>query len=157
MDGDAQLVVVLIKHLVITKGDVAYGKVKEAAAVRRLEARYCNICLGIKLLCDAPRNAVQLHAVQTAIPHRLRQTAEEVAHAHCRLQNVARLKAHVADSLIDRFDNRGACVMGVQRRGPCSIVVLIRQEAFQLGVFRSPCGFIRVKGVGQAAPAHILR
>jgi len=29
------------------------------------------------------------------------------------------------------------------------------QQLFQLGIFRSPCGLLRVKGVGQTAPAHI--
>ena len=71
--------------LVLPKRNVADGEVKIAGAVRRLKARDSDVGLGIELLGDAPGDAVQLHAVELAARHALRQQAEKVADTHRRL------------------------------------------------------------------------
>ena len=115
VNGKTELVVSPVVDLVLSKGHVADGKVEEIPSVGGFKACHGNVCLGIELLGDASRNGIQLHAVEPAAFHALRQHTEEVAHAHGRLQDVAGLEAHVAHRLIDRLDNRGAGVVSVQR------------------------------------------
>ena len=115
VNGKTELVVSPVVDLVLSKGHVADGKVEEIPSVGGFKACHGNVCLGIELLGDASRNGIQLHAVEPAAFHALRQHTEEVAHAHGRLQDVAGLEAHAADSLIDCLDNRGAGVVSVQR------------------------------------------
>ena len=58
-----QLVVGFVIDLILTERYIADGKVKEVTPVGGLKAAYCDVRLGIELLCDAPGNWVQLHAV----------------------------------------------------------------------------------------------
>ena len=155
MDVEAQLVVGFIVHLVLTERDVADGKVIEVPPVGGLEARHGDVGFGVKLPGDAPGNTVQLHAVQTAPGHALRQHPEEIAHAAGRLQNVAGTKAHLLHSLIDSADNGGAGVVGVEGGGPRRLIFLRGQQLLQLRILGGPHGFVRVKGIRHAAPAHI--
>ena len=85
VDGEAEPVILRVVYLVLAKRHVADGEVIKAGAARRLKARHGDVCLGVKLLCYAPGDAVQLYAVELAALHRLRQQAEEVADAHRRL------------------------------------------------------------------------
>ena len=106
---------------------------------------------------NPPGNRVQLHAIQLASGHALWQHTEEVAHATGRLQDIPGLKPHTAHSLINRLNDRRAGVVGVEG-GPSGGSVFLRgQQLLQFGILRSPCGFVLVKGVGKATPAHILR
>ena len=114
MDAEIQLVVGFISNLILTKRHIADGKVKEVPAVSGLKAAYCDVRLGIKLLCDAPGNRVQLYAVQMAVSHFLRQHTKEIAHTAGRLQDVAGLKTHAAHGLIDGPDYRGTGVVRVE-------------------------------------------
>ena len=130
MDGKTELVVSPVVDLVLSKGHVADGEVEEIPPVGGFKSCHGNVRLGIELLGDSAGNAVQLHAVEPAAFHALRQQTEEVTHAHGRLQDVAGPEAHAADSLIDCLDNRGAGVVSVQRgssgggvflRGKCGV------------------------------------
>ena len=118
MDGKTELVVSPVVDLILAKGDIADGKVEEIPPVGGFKARHGNVRLGIELLCDSAGDAVQLHTVQAASLHLLREKPEKVSDAHGRLQDVAGLEAHAADSLIDCLDNRGTGVVGVQRGSP---------------------------------------
>ena len=115
MDGKTELVVSPVVDLILSKGHVADGKVEEIPPVGSFKACHGNVCLGIELLGDSAGDAVQLHTVQAASLHLLREKPEKVPDAHGRLQDVAGLEAHAADSLIDRLDNRGAGVVSIQR------------------------------------------
>ena len=58
------LIISLIRNAVIAEGYVTYGNIEEAIGqCGFFISLYGNICALIKLLCNAPRNAVQLYAV----------------------------------------------------------------------------------------------
>ena len=115
VNGKTELVVSPVVDLILSKGHVADGKVEEIPSVGGFKACHGNIRLGVKLLGNAPGDAVKLHAVQAASLHLLREKPEKIPDAHGRLQDVAGLEAHVAHRFIDCLDNRGAGVVGVQR------------------------------------------
>ena len=147
VDAEIQLVIGFISNLILTERHIANGKVKEVPAVSGLKAAYCDVRLGIELLCDAPGNRVQLHAVQTAVSHFLRQHTEEIAHTHRWLQNISGLKSHTAHRFIDGLNDRRAGVMGVEGRASGGGIFLRGQQLFQLGILGNPCRFFRVKGI----------
>ena len=115
MDGKTELVVSPVVDLILSKGHVADGKVEEIPSVGGFKAGHGNIRLGVELLCDASRDGIQLHAVEPAAFHALRQHTEEVAHAHAGLQNVPGLETHILHRVVNGADNRGAGVVSVQR------------------------------------------
>ena len=130
VNGKTELVVSPVVDLVLSKGHVADGKVEEIPPVGGFKACHGNVCLGIELLGDSAGDAVQLHTVQAASLHLLREKPEKVPDAHGRLQDVAGLEAHVSNGFIDCLDNRGAGVVSVQRgssgggvflRGKCGV------------------------------------
>ena len=89
--------------------DVNVAKVTFSEVYERWSKyKYCDVRLGIELLCDAPGNRVQLHAVQTAVSHFLRQHTKEIAHTHRRLQNISGLKSHTVHRFIDGLNDRRA-------------------------------------------------
>ena len=115
VDGEAEPVVSPVIDLILSKGYVAHGEVKEVLSVGGFKARHGNIRLWIELLCDASRDGIQLHAVKPAAFHALRQHTEEVAHAHAGLQNIAGLEAHVLHHVVNGADNGGTGIVGVER------------------------------------------
>ena len=114
MNTKVQLVIGFVIDLILTERYIADGKVKEVTPVGSFKPSHGNVSLGIELLCNTPGNRVQLHAVQTAVSHFLRQHTEEIAHTHRRLQNISGLKSHTAHCFIDGLDDRRAGVMGVE-------------------------------------------
>ena len=141
--------------LVLAKRHVADGKVEEAGAVRRLKARDGNVGFGVELLGYAPGDAVQLYSVKSAVLHRLRQQAEEVADTHRRLKNSPALESHAAHCLVDGADDRGRGVVRIERRASRGLVFFGREQGFKLGVFLRPVGFVLVEHLGYAAPADV--
>ena len=115
VDGKTELVKSPVADLILSKGYVAHGEVEEILSVGGFKAGHGNIRLGIELLCDASRDGIQLHAVEPAAFHALRQHTEEVAHAHAWLQNIAGLEAHILHCVVNSADNGGTGVVGVQR------------------------------------------
>ena len=130
MNVEIQLVVGFVIDLILTKRHIADGKVKKVTPVSGLKAAYYDVRLGIELLCDMPGNRVQLHTVQTAVSHFLRQHTEEVAHTHRWLQNISGLKAHAPHRFIDCLDNRRAGVMGIEGRASGGSVFRPSQQFF---------------------------
>ena len=63
VDAEIQLVIGFISNLILTERHITNGKVKEVTPVGGLKAAYCDVRLGIELLCDTPGNRVQLHTV----------------------------------------------------------------------------------------------
>ena len=130
VNTEIQLVVGFVVDLILTERYIADGKVKEVTPVGGLKAAYCDVRLGIELLCDAPGNRVQLHAVQTAVSHFLRQHTKEIAHTHRRLQNISGLKSHTVHRFIDGLNDRRAGVMGVEGRASGGGIFLRGQQFF---------------------------
>ena len=82
VNGKTELVISPVIYLILSERDVAHGEVVKVFSVRCFKARDGNVRLGIKLLGNASGDAVQLHAVELAALHLLRQQAKEVADAH---------------------------------------------------------------------------
>ena len=156
VDGKTQLIESRVIHTILPKGDIADCQVVEILLAGLLKAGDCDVCMGIQLLGDSPRETVQLHTIEAAVLHTLGQHPEEVAHAHCRLQNVAGLKAHAFNGLIHRPDDGGAGVMGIQGGSSCCLIFLIGEFCFQLGIFKCPFRLGVIKGIGKTTPANIL-
>ena len=157
VDTKSQLVVRLIVDLVLTKGHVAHSEVIKITAVGGFKTGYGNVSLRVQFFRNAPGDAVQLHAVQPTVLQGVRQHSEEVAHTHRRLQDVARLKAHFLDCIINRANHHRGGIVSVQSAGTGGGVFILREQPFQFCVFLCPVILIRVKGICQTAPAHILR
>ena len=155
MDVETQLVVGRVIDLVLPKGDIAHGEVEEIPAIRGFKACHGDIRLGIELLGNPAGDGIQLHTVQTAVAHFLREHTEEVADAHGRLQNVAGLESHISNRFIDGPDDRGAGVVGVQGGRAGGFIFCRGQGVFQLLILGCPAGFAVIKGIRQTAPAHI--
>ena len=117
VNGKTELVKSPVADLILSKRYVAHGEVEEVLSVGGFKAGHGNIRLGIELLCNFTGNTVQLHAVEPAAFHALRQHTEEVAHAHAGLQNIAGLEAHVLHRVVNGADNGGAGVVGIEGRG----------------------------------------
>ncbi len=157
MNAEIQLIIGFIPNLILTKRNITHRQIVEIPPVGGFKPGHGDVGLGIELFCNTPADGIQLHAVQTAVSHFLRQHTEEIAHTAGRLQNVAGLKSHAAHGFINCFDDRRAGVVGVESGTSGSSVFLRSQQLLQLGIFRSPCFLVRVKGICQPAPAHIPR
>ena len=156
VDAEIQLVIGFISNLILAERYITNGKVIEISPVGGLKPGHGDVGLGVELLCNPSTDGIQFHAIQTAVSHFFRQHTEEIAHTAGRLQDVAGLKTHAAHGLIDGPDYRGTGVVRVEGGTSGGSIFFRGQQLFQLGIFRSPCGLLRVKGVGQTAPAHIL-
>ena len=139
----------------MSEGDVADSQVIKVPAVCCFKARHGNVRVRVELLCNTAGDAVELHAVQPGRSHFLRQKAEEIAHAHGWLQNIARGKAHAADCFVDRPDNGGACVVRVQDGGAGSRIFLRRKRSVQLLKLIRPVWLCLVKGIRKPTPSNI--
>ena len=144
-----------VRHLVIAKRHIADGDIKKIFAVGLFKARDLDSRIGIELPRHASRDAVQLHAVQPALAHAFRQTAEKVAHAAGGFKHVSVLKAHAVQGFIHRPDNDGAGIVGVQGRAACRRIFLVLQKAFELLIFLLPARVFGVKCLRQTAPADV--
>ena len=82
VNGKTELVISPVIYLILSERDVAHGEVVKVFSVRCFKARDGNVRLGIKLLGNTSGDAVQLHAVELAALHLLRQQAKAVADAH---------------------------------------------------------------------------
>ena len=152
---EAQLVVGGIVDLVLPKGYVANGKVKKVLPLGGFKAADGDIGLWVQLSGDPPADGIQLHTVQAAVAHFLREHTEEVAHAHRRLQDIAGSEAHISDCFIDGADDRGACVVGVQGRRTGGGVFLRGKRGAQFGKFLRPGGLAFIKSIRKTAPANV--
>ena len=152
VDQPVVLVITLIQHLEIPKGDVADGYIKKAVGhLHGFKAVYGNAGVLVKLARNPPGNGIQLHTIGFAARHVSRQKAQEIAGAAGRFQNVPLGKAHLSESLVDSPDNHRRRVKGGEGAGPGRRVFLRIQQGFQLLIVGA--GFL--KAVRKAAPAHI--
>ena len=107
-------IVWLIRHLILSKRYISHHNIKKILRmVCFFKTRNLNLCLWIKLLCDPSGQAVQLHPVQAAVLHPLRQHPEEIPDTYRRFQNISFFKPHPAKCIVDRTDNYRRCVMGI--------------------------------------------
>ena len=130
VDERVLFVVTLIWYRVIPERHVANRYVKKAIRVLGfLKALDLNVRVWVKLFGNAPGDGVKLHAVQFAVHHAFGQHPEEIADAARRLQYIAGGKAHVAYRLVDRPDDCGTGVVGVEGAGAGRFIFLLGQQA----------------------------
>ena len=134
VDGESQLVVRLIVDPVLTKRHVANSEVIKITAVGGFKTGYGNVSLRVQFFRNAPGDAVQFYAVQPTVCHTGGQHSKEVAYAHGRLQDVARLEAHALHGIVDATDHGGASVVGVQDRATGSGIFVLGEQPFQFRV-----------------------
>ena len=101
VDVETQFVIRLVVDLILTERHIADCQIIEILAVGGFKSGNSNVCLWVQFFRNTPGDAVQFHTVQSAICHGVRQHPEKVADAHGRLQDVAGLKAHLFDCLIN--------------------------------------------------------
>ena len=152
VDQPVVLVVPLIQHLEIPKGDVAHGHIKKAVGhLHGFKAVYGNAGVLVKLARNPPGNGIQLYAIGFAARQICGEQAKEITGAAGWLQNVPLGKAHLSEGLIDSPDDHRRRVKGGEGAGPGRCVFLRIQQRFQFlimgaGLFKAVC---------KAAPAHI--
>ena len=117
-----QLIISWIVYLVVSKGDIADGKVEEVTPVRGLKTGNSDVCMRIELLRNPACDAVQLHTIQVTGRHTLRQHAEEIAHTHCGFQDVASGEPHAINGFIDCTDDGGTGIVSIQCGCPCCLI-----------------------------------
>ena len=97
-------VIFLIHNAVVSKRHIADHHIKEIIGVGCLfKTINGNRCFLVKLFGNKPGDAIQLHTVQSAVLHFLRQHTEEIADTHGRLQNISALKSHLRQGIIHGF------------------------------------------------------
>ena len=126
MDGQVQPVIASILHLELAERHIAHGHIEEVIGeIHLLIAPHRNTAAGVKLAGNAAGNVVQLHAVELALRHALRQHTEEVADAAGRLQHVALPETHLSQRGIDTADHHRRRVEGGQRGFPRRSIFLL--------------------------------
>ena len=149
-------VIPLIRHLIIAEWHIAHNAVKEA--VRELhgfKALHRNLVFLVQLLCNAARNAVQLHAVHPNLLHAVRHKTHKVADTTGRFQYIALGQAHVIQCFVHCLDDRRRSVKRIQRTGTGFLVLVCRKQRFQFSVFLRPVRVVFIERLRNAAPAHI--
>ena len=113
MNQPVVLVVPLVQHLEIAKGNIADGYIKKAVGHLHLfKAGDGDRAVLIQLLGDAPGDGIQFHTIGVTACHTVGNHSYEIAHAAGWLQNIALPEAHLLQCLIHcTNDNRG----GVER------------------------------------------
>ena len=157
MDGKAELVIGLVADPVGPERHISHREVVKVPAVRRLESRHRDLGIWIELLRDPAGNGIELDTVEPALPHLLRQHAEEISDTHRRLKDVAARKAHPPDGIVDGTDHGRARVVGVQGRSPRHLIFPLREKGSQAGILFRPSDIVRVKCLREASPAYIPR
>ena len=152
----SEFIIGLIADTVVAKGHIAHGQIIEVAPVGGFKACHLDFCLRIQFLRNAPGDGIQFHTIQSASLHGIRQHTEEVADTHRRFQNIAFLKSHTVQCLIDCTDHGRAGVMRIQSRSPGCGIFFFRKSCFQLLIFACPGSFLCVKGICQPTPADII-
>ncbi len=94
VDQELVLVIFPVGQLILPKRDVANCQIKEIIGeIDFFKTIDRNLCIGIKLFGDPPRDVVQLYAVQFGFIHAVRNQAKKVADTTGRLEDIPCVKA----------------------------------------------------------------
>ena len=117
------LIVSLIQHLEIAKGNIADGHIKEAIRHLHLfKAGDGNGAVLIELLGDAPGDGIQFHTISVTACHAFGNHADEIANTTGWLQNIALPEAHLLQRLIHGLDDNRRGIERSQGAGSGSSV-----------------------------------
>ena len=147
------LVIALVRHLELSKWDIADCSVKEAVGqICTLKALHCDTVFLIELLRNSPGNTVQLHAVELRVIHAFGNKPHKVSNAAGGFQHIAGLKVHVLQGAVHRLDHHRRRIECCQRGFPCRRIFFIGKHCLQLGIM----GIVLLEELGETAPAHIV-
>ena len=155
MNGKAQPVIGWVVDLILSKGNITDSQIEEVTAIRLFKTGNGDVCLWVKLLGNPAGDGIQFHTVKAAVTHLIGKHTEEVTYTHRRFQDITALEAHVAKCFIHSLDNRGAGVVGIQRRTSCCGIFLWGKGFVQFFELICPVGLAFVKGICQTAPTNI--
>ena len=65
------------------------GAALAARIVRHFKAHHLDFSVRIEFLSDTPTDGVQLHSIEIAVSHGVREHPEKVTDTHCRFQNIS--------------------------------------------------------------------
>ena len=103
-----------VRHLIISKRNVADHDVDAVIGKRSaLKSVNLDLSLGIEFLGDPTGEGVQFYAVQAAIVHPFRETAEEISGSAGWLQYIPCGKSYIGKYLIHRTDHSRRRIKGV--------------------------------------------
>ena len=129
VDEEIVAVIPLIRHFVIAERYVAHNTVKEAVReLHRFKALHRNFVFLVQLLCNAARNAVQLHTVHPNLLHAVRHQTHEIAYTTGRFQYVAFGQSHIAQGFIHCLDDRRRSVKRIQGTGAGFLILICREQ-----------------------------
>ena len=149
----------LVCNGIVTKGNIANCNIhKVIGDLGFLKALDAYICIGVKVFGNQTGNAVQLYHSPAAYlcAHICRHSTHKVTNTGRRLHHSAAGKAQLIQAVIHSLDNRNIGVMSVQGGTSCAAIFLIGKQFLQLRIFLCPFCLFITKGIGKAAPAHIL-
>ena len=156
VDEKIVAVIPLVRYFVIAERYVAHNTVKKA--VRKLhcfKALHRNLVFLVQLLCNAARNAVQLHTVHPNLLHAVRHQTHEIADTTGWFQHVAFGQSHIAQGFIHRLDDRRRSVKRIQGTGTGFLILICREQGLQFGILFRPFRVVFIERLRNAAPAHI--
>ena len=149
-------VIPLIRHLIIAERYVAHNTVKKAVReLHRFKALHRNLVFLVQLLCNAARNAVQLHTIHPNLLHGVRHQTHEIADTTGWFQHVAFGQSHIAQGFIHRLDDRRRSVKRIQGTGTGFLILIYREQGLQFGILFRPFRVVFIERLRNAAPAHI--
>ena len=129
-------VIPLVRHLIIAERHIAHNTVKEAVREpHRFKALHRNLVFLVQLLCNAARNAVQLHAVHPNLFHAVRHQTHKIADTTGRLQNIAFGQSHITQGFVHRLDDRRGSVKRIQGTGTGFLILICREQGLQFSIF----------------------
>ena len=143
----------------VAKGHVANGHVYDVVAdLRVFKPFHAHIRVGVQLFRDPAGDAVQFHHRPAAhlLLHVRGHGPDKMANAAAGLQHPASLEAQMPQSIVHGAYYFYARIVRVHRAGPGRVVFVAGQQIHQLCIFFCPLGVVLVKGLGNAAPAHIF-
>ena len=149
-------VIPLIRYLVIAERYVTHNTVKETVReLHRFKALHRNLVFLVQLLCNAARNAIQLHAVHPNLLHAVRHQTHEIADTTGRFQHIAFGQSHIAQGFIHCLDDRRGSVKCIQGTGTGFLILICREQGLQFGILFRPLRIAFIERLRNAAPAHI--
>ena len=156
MDKEIVAIIPLVRYFVIAERYVAHNTVEEA--IRKLhgfKTLHRNLVFLVQLLCNAARNAVQLHTVHPNLLHAVRHQTHEIADTTGWFQHVAFGQSHIAQGFIHRLDDRRRSVKRIQGTGTGFLILIYREQGLQFGILFRPFRVVFIERLRNAAPAHI--
>ena len=158
VDEEIVAVIPLIRYFIIAERYVAHNTVKKAVReLHRFKALHRNFVFLVQLLCNAARNAVQLHTVHPNLLHAVRHQTHEIAYTTGRFQHIAFGQSHIAQGFIHCLDDRRRSVKRIQRTGAGFLVLIRREQGLQFGILFRPFCVVFIEHLRNATPAYIPR